>query len=223
MYKNRIVYSNMFLPLTPQELDRKEKSLVQRMEKKKRGYPNLDGEREKKVDGKLGGFFFALRSGIGIDAAVGAERGAGRDEGAAGDHEVGVALDEGVGGIVVEGVHDRGQELADLLVAGALDGELGDPDRLVVAGLMDLLQVGQEVVGVGAVVPVGGAEVEGALAVAGGDPLLEPVDALVLGAAVGDGGGRQCWPCPGRGSAGRCAAGRRWRGRGCTGRGCRTR
>lgn len=123
-------------------------------------------------------------SGRGVGLAEGAQAGAGGQDTIA-NHEVGVAVK------VRDGIQlgDVGLDEAGDLVVAAERSELGEPDRLVAADLVDGLEVREEGVGsVGGRVPVGDAEVVGAASsVAGRDPGLEPVQTLAGDVAVGDG------------------------------------
>lgn len=124
----------------------------------------------------------------GVYVAKGAE-GVGRlHQAALGEVEVRVALDEavlGVGVELVEGLLDKG---VDITVGG---GELGDPDVVLAARLVDLDKVLEEQVGAGIAagsVPVGVAAVHGAVGATGLHEGAEPRGALAGGLAAGDGG-----------------------------------
>lgn len=100
------------------------------------------------------------------------------DHGAVLHHEVRVALDEGVGRVVLNLVNDRLELRVDLVV-GAIKGKLGDPDGLVERG-MDVKQVAEERVGVDAV-DMDIDEVHDTLVGAGGEELLQVPDTVVGG------------------------------------------
>lgn len=122
----------------------------------------------------------------GVEVAEGAEEAGGAEKAVGSDHEVRVGVE------VVERLelgHDLLEEAAGvLLVEGS---KLSKPDGLAVAGLVGVLEVVEQGVGVLRLrVPVNGAEVDLAatLSLAGAHELFEPVDALVRVATVGDGG-----------------------------------
>ena len=105
---------------------------------------------------------------------------------AGGSHEVGVSLNKVERLELGDGVV---HEVVLVVVGGVGGGELGDPDRLALAdgeSRVDLVNEGGLPLRIR--VPVDGAEVEGALAVALVDPLLEVAETLVGVARVGDGG-----------------------------------
>lgn len=105
------------------------------------------------------------------------------------DHEVGIGIKVGEG---VELGHVLLEEVG-LLLAGAERSELGEPDGLVTADLVSLLEVGEESVTILSLgVPVNGAEVDLAATrdgLAGVHERLEPLETLTRVTAVGDGRG----------------------------------
>jgi len=123
---------------------------------------------------------------VGVGIAVQAGGGAGADQGTRLHHEVGVALDERVLGVVVHGVHDLLEEILDVRVAARDGCKLGDPDILP-TGLVDVGGMLEELSGVGVVVPVHSAEVKLATTATRLDPGLQPVDTLTGDIAVGNG------------------------------------
>lgn len=124
-----------------------------------------------------------LGEGKGLTKSVGL---ASLYHGTLGNHEVGVALDEVVLGVGVDGVANLanpGSVVANLV---ANRSKLGDPDGEA-SSVVNGLEVAKEVIAVVAV-PVDSSEVVGTLATADADELLEPGDTFTVSTAVGDGG-----------------------------------
>lgn len=101
-------------------------------------------------------------------------------------HEVGVGLQ--VGSALQRG-ENASQECGSVSIRRAGRCELGQPDGLV-AQLVGVLDVGEESVGIlcpGVPVHIAKVVLAASLAVAGGNPLLQPVQALARCATVGYG------------------------------------
>ena len=123
----------------------------------------------------------------GVDVAEGAEGVGGLHQATGGEVEVGVLLNEVVGGVGVELVEGVRDELVGVTAGG---GELGHPDVILAAGRVDVAQVGEELLSASLAsraVPVGVAAVHGAVGSAGLLEGVEPVDAGALVLAAGDG------------------------------------
>lgn len=132
------------------------------------------------------GLLLLLRSSAlqrGVDVANGAEEGVGAQQVTGGGHEVGVAVE------VVEAV-ELGDDLLEEAVGVLLvkRSKLGKEDGLVAAGLVGILEVAEQSVGVLRLgVPVNVAEVDVAVASASAHEAVQPGDTFARVAAVGDG------------------------------------
>jgi hypothetical protein len=120
----------------------------------------------------------AIRKGIAINTECVAS-----DKMALADHEVSVALNEREGRIILELVDNLRQLSVDLLL-GAIEGELSDPDGLL-EGAVDVEHMVKEGLGINAV-DMDVDEINRALSIASIEEFLQPANALVRSAAVGD-------------------------------------
>ena len=125
----------------------------------------------------------------GVDVAEGAE-GVGRlHQASLGEVEVRVPLDKIVLGVGVKLVERLGDERVDVTVGG---GELGHPNVVLAAGVVDLLEVLEEQVGTSFAsrsIPVSVATVHGAVGAASFHEGAEPLGTLTGRFTAGDGGG----------------------------------
>jgi len=131
---------------------------------------------------------FATYLETSVDLAVATQAAGGSHKASSRDHEVEVGMK------VIESFQlrdDSGQKVADLLVS-ARGSELGQPDRLAIAGLVSLLkQVEEGISSSGRGIPVNIAEVNlaAANAVTSGEKFCKPRDTFTRATAVGDGRG----------------------------------